>query len=207
MIKDISRRIFLGSATGSAIATTLGIGSLLSSRVISSENRATDSRPSPPGTDPTPEKIIQHLRHANKVAKEAALKGHHPFGAILVAADNNTILMEQGNIDSVNHAESTLARLAAERFSSDELWGMTLYSTAEPCAMCAGTQYWANIGRLVYGINESQLLALTGDSSENPTMDVPCRYIFDHSQKAIRVWGPINDVTTEIAALHIDFWK
>lgn len=134
-------------------------------------------------------------------------KGHHPFGAILVAKDNETVVMEQGNISSVAHAESTLAQRAAKKFNPGELWEMTLYATAEPCVMCAGTQYWANIGRLVYGISERQLLDMTGNHSENPTLAVPSRYVFDHGQKAIRVWGPIESVVEEIAELHVTFWK
>lgn len=156
---------------------------------------------------PTREQMIRHLRQANEVAKAAMEKGSHPFGAILVAPDNETVLLEQGNIDTVNHAESTLARLAAEKFDSDFLWECTLYTTAEPCAMCAGTQYWANIGKLVFGITERQLLAYTGAHSENPTMDVPCRYIFEHSQKAIQVWGPVEEVALEIGELHQTFWE
>jgi tRNA(Arg) A34 adenosine deaminase TadA len=73
--------------------------------------------------------------------------------------------------------------------------------------MCAGTQYWANIGRMVYGMSEHQLLDLTGNHRENPTLDVPSRYIFSRGQKAIRVWGPIDAVVEEIAALHVAFWK
>lgn len=149
----------------------------------------------------------RHLRQANEIARITMEKGHHPFGAVLVAADNETVVMEQGNIDSMNHAESTMAQRAAKKFSPNELWGMTLYSTAEPCVMCAGTQYWANIGRLVYGISERQLLDFTGNNSENPTLDVPSRYVFDNGQKAIRVWGPIDAVSDEIAALHVAFWK
>ncbi|WP_158971968.1 nucleoside deaminase [Paraglaciecola sp. L3A3] len=166
-----------------------------------------DNRPSPPGNDPTAEQMLKHLRQANKVAYETMQNGHHPFGAVLVAADNETVVMEQGNISSVAHAESTLAQRAAKKFSAEELWGMTLYSTAEPCVMCAGTQYWANIGRLVYGMSEHQLLQLTGNNSENPTLDIPSRYVFSKSQKAIRVWGPIDEVVEEIAALHLEFWK
>lgn len=166
-----------------------------------------DNRPTPPGKDPSPDQILRHLRQANKVAKTTMEDGHHPFGAVLVAADNETVLMEQGNIDSVAHAESTLAQRAAKKFSPDELWGMTLYSTAEPCVMCAGTQYWANIGRLVYGMSEGQLLDLTGNHSENPTLDVPSRYVFSRGQKDIRVWGTIDAAVDEIAALHVKFWK
>ena len=72
--------------------------------------------------------------------------------------------------------------------------------------MCAATQYWANIGRLVYGLEERRLLELTGDSAQNPTMDVPCRYIFAHGQKAIEVIGPVPEVEEEIAELHLGFW-
>ncbi len=131
----------------------------------------------------------------------------HPFGAVLVGADHETVLLEQGNIDSVNHAESTLARRAAKEFTEAQRWAMTLYTTAEPCVMCAGTQYWANIGRLVYGMSERQLLDMTGNSSENPTLDVPSRYVFSKGQKNIRIWGPVNQVVDEIAELHKMFWS
>lgn len=173
----------------------------------STNKLANDNRPSPPGIDPTKEQIIRHLQQANKIAKQAMDAGHHPFGAVLVDADNETVLMQQGNINSVAHAESTLALRAAAKYSPTELWGMTLYSTAEPCVMCAGTQYWANIGRLVYGMSERQLLDLTGNHSDNPTLDIPSRYVFNNSQKAIRVWGPIDEVVPEIVKLHINFWK
>jgi tRNA(Arg) A34 adenosine deaminase TadA len=183
------------------------VGSSLSPMVFSKDVAMSDNRPSPPGKDPSPDQMLRHLKQANKVAQGAMDDGHHPFGAILVAADNETVVMEQGNIDSVAHAESTLAQRGAKQFSSDELWGMTLYTTAEPCVMCAGTQYWANIGRMVYGMSERQLLDLTGNHRENPTLDVPSRYIFSRGQKAIRVWGPIDAVVEEIAALHVAFWK
>ena len=158
-------------------------------------------------TDPTPDQMRRHLRAANAIAQHALAAGHHPFGALLVASDHETVLLEQGNVDSVNHAEAVLARSAAQRFDTTTLWGCTLYTTVEPCCMCAGTQYWAHIGRLVYGMEERRLLQLTGNHAENPTMDLPCREVFAHGQKNIRVWGPIAEVEAEIAALHIAFWK
>ncbi|MFZ2651886.1 MAG: nucleoside deaminase [Burkholderiaceae bacterium] len=148
-----------------------------------------------------------HLRRANAIAQRALRAGHHPFGALLVAPDHQTVLIEQGNVDSVNHAESVLARQAARRFTSAELWACTLYTTVEPCCMCAGTIYWANIGRLVYGMQERALLALTGDHAENPTLDLPCREVFARGQKAIQVWGPVAEVEAEIAALHVGYWQ
>ena len=87
----------------------------------------------------TNEQMLRHLRRANAVAQDAAAKGRHPFGAVLVAPDFDTVLLEHGNVDSVNHAEAVLARVAAHRFDSAYLWHCTLVTTVEPCAMCAAT--------------------------------------------------------------------
>jgi tRNA(Arg) A34 adenosine deaminase TadA len=73
--------------------------------------------------------------------------------------------------------------------------------------MCAGTQYWAHIGRLVYGMSERRLLALTGNHAENPTLDLPCRDVFARGQKAVEVVGPVAEVEDAIAELHRDFWS
>jgi tRNA(Arg) A34 adenosine deaminase TadA len=155
----------------------------------------------------TLEQVVRQLRRANAVARRALTLGRHPFGALLVAPDGETVLAEQGNVDTVNHAESTLARTAATNFTPDYLAQCTLVTTVEPCAMCAGTQYWANIGRLVYGMTERRLLDLTGNHGENPTLDLPCRSVFAAGQKTIEVIGPVPEVEPEIAALHLDFWK
>jgi tRNA(Arg) A34 adenosine deaminase TadA len=155
----------------------------------------------------THEQMIAALRRANDVARAAMNAGHHPFGALLVAADGETVLMTQGNVDSVNHAEAVLAREAASRIAPAELWDCSLVTTVEPCAMCAGTQYWAHIGRLVYGMSERRLLDLTGNHAENPTLDLPCRDVFARGQKAMQVHGPFAEVEDEIAALHRHFWR
>src|SRR5258708_1309613 len=105
--------------------------------------------------------MLAHLRAADAVAREAAADGHHRFGAVLVGPDDH-VLMRQGNLDTVRHAETELCRRAAAAYAPDFLWGCTLVSTFEPCAMCAGTMYWANVGRLVYRVEETKLLALTG---------------------------------------------
>jgi len=155
----------------------------------------------------TPKQAIQALRLANAVAAQSLVAGHHPFGAVLVLADGETVLMQQGNVDAVNHAEAVLAREAAKRLDTATLWDCTLVTTVEPCAMCAGTQYWAHIGGLVYGMSERRLLEMTGNHAENPTLDMPCREVFSRGQKAMRVIGPVAEVEEEIAALHRDFWR
>ena len=158
------------------------------------------------GLTPTAEQIRRHLHRSNEVAKRAVSIGHHPFGAILVGPDQETVLMEQCNVDTVNHAESVLARTAALNYSPEFLWSCTLYTSVEPCCMCAGTAYWANIGRVVYGMTERQLLDVTGAHKENPTMSVDSRYVFDHCQKPVELMGPMPDMVDEIVELQRSFW-
>jgi len=154
----------------------------------------------------THDEMLAHLRAANDVAREAAAHGHHPFGAVLVSADGK-ILMRQGNVDVVRHAESELCRRAAAAYRPEFLWTCTLVTTFEPCAMCAGTQYWANIGRTVFGIEEKALLAMTGNHPENPTLDLPCRHVFARGHKDVKVIGPVASMAEPIAALHRRYWR
>ena len=154
----------------------------------------------------TRDQMITHLLAADAVARSAAAHGHHPFGAVLVGPDD-TILMRQGNIDTVRHAETEIARRAAAAYSPEFLWTCTLVSTFEPCAMCAGTLYWANIGRLVYGVEEIKLLALTEDHAENPTMTLSSRSVLGSGQKRIEVHGPFAEIEDELIAPHRGFWR
>jgi len=153
----------------------------------------------------TRDQMIAHLRTADAVAREAAAHGHHPFGAVLVGPDDR-VLMRQGNLDVVRHAETELARRAAAAYPEDFRWRCTLVTTFEPCAMCAGTLYWANIGRLVYGVEETGLLALAGASQENPTMSLPSRTVLGSGQKKIEIHGPFPEVEDELIAPHRNFW-
>ncbi|MFN4119309.1 nucleoside deaminase [Acidovorax sp.] len=155
----------------------------------------------------SPDQITLHLRRANTVAQRAKHMGRHPFGALLVAPDGDTVLAEQGNIDTVNHAESTLARTAAANYPGAYLAQCTLVTTFEPCAMCAGTIYWAGIGRVVYGADEKALRALTGNHPENPTLDLPCRTVFTAGQRTTDVVGPVAELEEELTAPHRGFWR
>lgn len=161
----------------------------------------------PPRTSPSEAQILRNLQRAGDVAQRAVALGRHPFGAVLVAPDHETVLMEQCNIDTVNHAESTLARVAAHNYSPAYLWDCTLYTTVEPCCMCAGTAYWANIGRVVFGMTEAELLECTGSHHENPTMSVSSRYVFDHCQKPVELIGPVPAAREAILAMQQDFWN
>ena len=150
------------------------------------------------------------LRQSFDVARRARDGGDHPFGALLVGPDG-AVLREQGNGysaeggDMTAHAERLLATWASKTYGAGFLAGCTLYSSAEPCAMCSGAIYWAGIGRLVYGQSEKDLKAATGAHEENPTLDLPCRVVFAAGQRAVEVVGPLLE--DESAALQRDFWS
>src|ERR1700712_5002977 len=135
------------------------------------------------------------LRRSFEVARRAVTHGNHPFGAILVDENRNVLIeAENGYMpahDATAHAERLLATQACTTLSPDVLRTATLYSSAEPCAMCAGAIYWAGIGRLVYGLSEQRLRAITGDHPENLTLDLPCREVFVSGQRSIEVVGPL----------------
>jgi tRNA(Arg) A34 adenosine deaminase TadA len=148
------------------------------------------------------------LRRSFDVARRAITHGNHPFGAILVDENRNVLIeVENGYMpahDGTAHAERLLATQACRTLGADVLRNATLYSSAEPCAMCAGAIYWAGIGRVVYGLSEHRLRAVTGNHPENPTLDLPCREIFKNGQRATEVVGPLLE--DEAEALHAGVW-
>jgi tRNA(Arg) A34 adenosine deaminase TadA len=157
----------------------------------------------------TTSKLDEHfLRRSFDVARRAITHGNHPFGAILVDANGNVLIeVENGYMpahDGTAHAERLLATRACTTLAADVLRNATLYTSAEPCAMCAGAIYWAGIGRVVYGLSEHRLRTVTGNHPENPTLDLPCRDVFKSGQRATEVRGPLLE--DEAEALHVGVW-
>jgi tRNA(Arg) A34 adenosine deaminase TadA len=148
------------------------------------------------------------LRLSFQVARRAQECGNHPFGAILVGPDG-AVLMEQENAyqptrDMTGHAERVLMTRASQTYPTEFLRDCTMYTSAEPCAMCAGAAYWAGIGRVVYGLSENQLKEITGNHPENPTLDLPCHVVFEAGQRRVEVIGPM--LIEEAASLHQGVW-
>jgi len=150
------------------------------------------------------------LRRSFDVARRSRVAGDHPFGSVLADGEGK-LLMEQGNGftseggDRTAHAERLLASRAARAYDLKSLARCTLYTSAEPCAMCAGAIYWAGIGRVVYGQTEKALKAQTGAHQENPTLDLPCEIVFTAGQRKTEVVGPLLE--DEAALLQADFWQ
>jgi tRNA(Arg) A34 adenosine deaminase TadA len=150
------------------------------------------------------------LRQAFEIARQSRAAGDHPFGSVLADGEGN-LLMEQGNGytseggDRTAHAERLLASRAARAYNLKFLARCTLYTSAEPCAMCSGAIYWAGIGRVVFGQTEKGLKEQTGAHEENPTLDLPCGLVFAAGQRATEVVGPMLE--EEAAKLQADFWQ
>lgn len=158
----------------------------------------------------TREKDVAFLRKAIAVSFESRKNGNTPFGAILVDSEGN-ILLEQPNMeltthDCTMHAELGLVRTASQKYSKKFLWNCSLYTSCEPCAMCTGGIYWANVGRIVYAMTEKELLGLTGNDEQNPTFGSDCRSILSHGQKGIIVVGPFPELVKEAASAHEGYW-
>lgn len=151
---------------------------------------------------------FQHLRRAIEVARCSREHGNHPFGAILVDRNNQVILEAENTVnterDCTGHAETNLIRLASRRFSPETLRDCTLYTSTEPCAMCSGAIHWGQVGRVVFGLSEEGLYALTGSHHENETMLLPCREVFARSGRSVEVIGPLLE--DEARVVHEGFW-
>ncbi len=149
---------------------------------------------------------LQHLRAAIALAWRAREHGNHPFGALLVDDQNQVVLQAENTVvtarDCTGHAETNLMRQASQRFSPEQLAACTLYTSTEPCAMCAGAIHWGKVGRVVYALSATDLSTIVGPSPEH--LLLPCREVFARSQQPIDVLGPALEA--EAKTVHAGFW-
>lgn len=105
------------------------------------------------------ERDLEHLRHAIRLAHEARRVGNLPIGAV-ITLDGEVIAEGMNSIWVPTINPSRHAEIEALDAVPAELWvrrrEMTLYSTLEPCLMCAGTILVHRIGRVVFGSNDSR---------------------------------------------------
>ena len=103
------------------------------------------------------EKDIFYMQKALAEAKYAFEKDEIPVGAIIVS--NDKIIARSHNLtqmlnDVTAHAEMQAITSAANYIGGKYLNDCTMYVTLEPCQMCAGAMYWAQLSRLVYGASD-----------------------------------------------------
>lgn len=143
------------------------------------------------------------VRQAIELARQARLAGDHPFGALLVL-DGAVVLTATNTVntnrDPTAHAETNLVGAAIRRLDPDQLGRATLYTSCEPCAMCAATMYWAGIRSVVYALPSEELAELAGRD-----LTIPCRELFARAANAVHVIGPV--LVDEARDVHRGHWQ
>ena len=140
------------------------------------------------------------MREVFAIARRAHARGNRPFGAMLVGgngavlavAENSQLTDEQ----ILAHAEMNLLQRAVRDFTPDVLASSTLYTSAEPCAMCAGAMVWSGISRLVFGLSADRLHDLSGFSPDG--LSASARDVLATAGRTVEIVGPIFESEAEL---------
>lgn len=119
------------------------------------------------------------MRRAFDLAVSAAVKGNHPFGAVL-AHKGEVILTAENTVntegDQTRHAELNLIAEARRTYPRGILEECTLYASTAPCLMCTAAMWEAGITRIVYGVTyETFARLVTGGAPHIPCEEVYTR--------------------------------
>ncbi|MCS5495692.1 nucleoside deaminase [Cnuibacter physcomitrellae] len=150
---------------------------------------------------------IAHLERAVALAQAARDRGDHPFGAVVVAVDGavveamNSVVTEH---DPTGHAETNAVRASGRRLSDAQLRTATLYTSTEPCAMCAAAIFWAGIPRMVFALSGAALIDQLPAGSDAPSLDLPAREVYARASHPVEAVGPVP--LPAAVAVHADFW-
>jgi tRNA(adenine34) deaminase len=150
-----------------------------------------------------------YLRQAIAWSRTARARGNRPFGAVVIGADGELLAEAYCNTaetgDCTGHAETNAVRQLSPVVGREALAQATLYSSAEPCVMCAGAIFWSGIGRVVFGIDAARLRVFRGERAEQRDAELSCRDVFAASPPPIECIGPA--MIEEASAPHVGFWK
>jgi len=148
-------------------------------------------------------------RRAIEVSTRAVQRGNHPFGALLYDRKAGLVLAEAENTvetdrDVTAHAELNLVRFASQQ--GIDMNALTLFTSTEPCPMCAGAMYWAGIKDVVFACSEEGLYKITlGVDPKGPALHLPCMDVFAKGAGSpVMVSGPLLE--NEAVEIHKGFW-
>jgi tRNA(Arg) A34 adenosine deaminase TadA len=109
-----------------------------------------------------------HMWRALDLAREAAARGDRPFGSVLVR-DDEVVMAESNRVLTENdvrrHPELHLAYRACRELTPAERAATVMYTSTEPCPMCAGGMVRAGFGRVVYSVGGDEIAEFTGEKS------------------------------------------
>jgi tRNA(adenine34) deaminase len=120
-----------------------------------------------------------------RLAIEAAKKGDWPFGSVIVKDDElvevayNTV---QRDSDPSAHAEINAIRSLTAKLKNPSLEGYTIYTTCEPCPMCATACVWTGISEIIYGVSIQDLISINQSQ-----IQISCEEIIAKSFRNIKV--------------------
>jgi tRNA(Arg) A34 adenosine deaminase TadA len=129
------------------------------------------------------------LRRAIAIAARAITLGDAPYGSLLAGPDG-AILAEAHNTvrrdnDISAHPELKLARWAARELNPETAAHTTLYTSCQPCGMCAGGIIRSGLGRVVYALSTERLIELNPESGTWPTISQDGPALFDEARVPI----------------------
>ncbi|GAB4541485.1 MAG: tRNA adenosine(34) deaminase TadA [Pleurocapsa sp.] len=133
---------------------------------------------------------MNHEQFMQEALTEAK-KGDLPYGAVVVK-DNKIIMRGYNTAQTDNdvsaHGEINVLRAFTQKYgySLDALSGYTLYTTCEPCPMCAAACVWAGVSRIVFGASTKQLIDLGTQQ-----IDLTCKTVVEQGFNNIEIIGGI----------------
>ncbi len=131
-----------------------------------------------------------YMRFAIEEAAKAKEAGGRPFGSVLVkdgevvARAYNRVLQDN---DPTSHAELNLVRCYCSQTGIMDLQGYVLYTSCEPCAMCASAIAWANVSSMVFGADRTD-----GPTDYSRQTDLSCEEVIRRSGRSIPVVGHVS---------------
>lgn len=134
---------------------------------------------------------VEFLRRSIELAIHAGASGNRPFGSVIVSSAGHVLAEGRNEAASAGdvtaHAELMALRLAESRGHRTSLAGSTVYTSGEPCPMCAAALVWAGVGRIVFAASTE---AFTPVLPGGPHFDIGCAELIGRCDAEIEVIGP-----------------
>ena len=144
------------------------------------------------------------MQEAIGMAKISKAKGNLPYGCILVDNQGNIVLKGENTIntdhDMLAHAEINLLREASKIYSHADLNSFTIYTSDEPCPMCASAIYWTGVGKLVYGLSKTEYYNIVGRIDSNWVFEMSAKEVLSKGSRHVDVIGPVLE--NKVSKLH-----
>lgn len=135
------------------------------------------------------------MRRAIAAAVRSVENGNLPYGCVLVNAHGDVVLEGENTIatgnDALAHAETNLVREATGQFDREYLANCTIYTSDEPCPMCASAIFWGGIGSLVFGLSKERFDTTFGPHDPSIDFHIPCRDVLAAGKRKVDVIGPL----------------